>query len=410
MNMEDRFARFGKMMRNDLPCAGKKHLDFLAADLAASAVRTQEGDYLIREQSYGPGDTHGRFSFAEFDPDRLLSFGNFSCPPQKGEFALRDVVFIDTETTGLSGGVGTVPFMVGLGFFRDNQFILRQHLLPDFCEEQGYLLHLFDDLPGKNIISFNGRAFDIPLLLNRFLIHRAGSDFFTRGHLNILFTLRRFFRQKLPDCTLKSAESALLGFERLNDIPSEQIPQVYFDFLRSGDTRALYQVLVHNRWDLLSTLALTVELSRHVEESQQAASLSESDSWALGRFFWGQRDYFRAFCNFSRCQNNDKELYYRNIFQAARAAKRLNDFETAISYWDMLSEGYNLHYLPALEELAKAFEHRQKALEPALQICQRALRTIEQLEQLSPDYDLAIWKGRFQKRQSRLFAKSRKNQ
>ena len=42
------------------------------------------------------------------------------------EFDPRTAVFVDTETTGLMGGTGTVAFLVGVGYFVDDMFRLDQ--------------------------------------------------------------------------------------------------------------------------------------------------------------------------------------------------------------------------------------------------------------------------------------------
>lgn len=409
MGIEERFRQFEKFIKTDLPAKKSLHLEKIAAELSADIVETPEGNYLVKETSYGPGDMHGRFSFAELDPNIPLQYGNYSCPPDEGEFNLNDIVVVDTETTGLSGGVGTVAFLVGLGFFREGRYVVRQHFLPDFNEENGYLNHLFDDLPGDLIVSFNGKAFDMPLLVNRFLIQRLGSDFFARKHLDVLFTLRRFFRLKLPDCTLKTAERNLLEFERLNDIPSDQIPQTYFNYLQTGETSEIYQVIIHNLWDLVSTMGVMMELSRHVEESGKMDKLSDKDSWAMGKFYLQKRDFDRALSSFSRSEGAEDEYYFQNLFQASLISKRMCDYDTALSYWEMLSESFNPLYLPAQEEMAKIYEHKLKDIYRAHDICRRAMETIFQMAQLNPDSDFDIWRDRFVHRLARLQTKASKS-
>ncbi len=409
MGIEEQFRRFEKFIKTDLVAQKSLHLDKISSELSAEIRETPEGNYLIKETIYRPGDLHGRFSFAALDLDRPLSYDSFSCPPGEGTFSLHDIVVIDTETTGLSGGVGTVPFLVGLGYFKDDSYVVRQHFLPDYSEEHGFYKYMFDDLPGDMMVSFNGKAFDLPLLVNRFLIQRTGSDFFSRKHLDVLFTLRRFFRLKLPDCTLKTAERTLLEFERLNDIPSEQIPQTYFNYLQSGETSEIYQVIKHNIWDIVSTMGVMVELERYIENADKLEKLSDVDSWAIGRFHLQRRDYDRAFSSFSRSEGVGSEFHLKNLFQASLICKKLSDFETAFGYWEMLSESYNSHYFFALEEMAKAFEHRTKELDKALSCCQRAVETTYQLSQLQDEGDFESWQTRFNHRLSRLQTKLSKS-
>jgi uncharacterized protein YprB with RNaseH-like and TPR domain len=409
MSIEEKFRRFEKYIRTDLPAQKSLHLDKIANELSGQLVSAPEGSYIIKEKAYGPGDLHGQFSFSQLDPEKPLKFENYSCPPDEGDFSLKDIVVIDTETTGLSGGVGTVPFLVGLGFFRDNSFIIRQHFLPDYSEEHGFLLNLFSDLPGDLIVSFNGKAFDMPLLVNRFLIQRLDSDFFSHRHLDVLFTLRRFFKLKLPDCTLKTAEMNLLSFERLNDIPSEQIPQTYFNYLRSGQCDEIYQVIVHNLWDIVSTMGVMVELNRFVEKSTSSEILSEVDSWSLGKFFLQRKDYDKALDNFAKSDNKDSDYYHKNLFQASLIHKRRKDYDTAVNYWEMLTESFNPHYLAALEELAKVYEHKIRDYSAALRFCRRAIDAIQQLSQLDSQAGFESYEALFARRIERLRLKSDKS-
>ncbi|HDS01238.1 MAG TPA: hypothetical protein ENO22_10690 [candidate division Zixibacteria bacterium] len=409
MGIEEQFRRFEKFIKTDLPAQKSLHLDKISQDLSAGIRETPEGNFLVKETIYGPGDLHGQFSFSDLDLSHPLRFDSFSCPPDEGTFNLKNIVVIDTETTGLSGGVGTVPFLVGLGFFRDGTYVVRQHFLPDYSEEHGFYKYMFDDLPGNMIVSFNGKAFDLPLLTNRFLIQRTGSEFFSRKHLDVLFTLRRFFRLKLPDCTLKTAERALLEFERLNDIPSEQIPQTYFNYLQTGETSEIYQVIKHNIWDIVSTMGVMVELERYVESAEKMDKLSDVDSWAIGKFYLQRKDYDRAFSSFSRSEGTEQEFHFKNLFQASMISKKLCDFETAVSYWKMLSESFNPHYFAALEEMAKLFEHRSREFDKAISCCRRALDSIYQVSQLHDQADFEQWQTRFSHRLSRLQTKSSKS-
>src|SRR5262245_20524646 len=85
----------------------------------------------------------------------------------------RSVVFLDTETTGLSGGSGTVAFLVGVGRWSGSGFTVAQHLMRDYNEERAMLLGLQENLAGAQVlVTFNGKAFDIPLLQSRFVLTR----------------------------------------------------------------------------------------------------------------------------------------------------------------------------------------------------------------------------------------------
>src|SRR5437879_6223853 len=78
---------------------------------------------------------------------------------------LRRVAFLDTETTGLAGGTGTVAFLIGMGHFLDGHFRLRQYFLEDLDQEEAMIRALTDYLADfDGIVTFNGKTFDMPLL------------------------------------------------------------------------------------------------------------------------------------------------------------------------------------------------------------------------------------------------------
>jgi hypothetical protein len=202
----------------------------------------------------------------------------------------------------------------------------------------------------------------------------------------------------------------LLGFERLNDIPSEQIPQVYFDYLRDGNADEIYQVIIHNLWDIVSTLGVMIELHRFVKEAEEADRLPDLDSWALGKFYLQRKDLNRAFTNFCKSEKSDGKYHLRNLFEASLLAKKMGDYEAAMNYWEMLSESFNPHFYATLEEMAKYYEHRLRNFDQALSICRRAEEVIYQMSQLETEYTYPNWSERFSKRLQRLQRKLRKSQ
>lgn len=175
----------------------------------------------------------------------------------------RRLLILDTETTGLAGGAGTVAFLLGVARLTDAGLELRQWLLTAFAGEVALLDRLAAALGEEDcLVSFNGKSFDIPLLDTRARLH--GRDGLLRGrpHLDLLHALRRAHRRRLPDCRLKTAETELLGLRRADDLPGEFAPGVWRDWLRTGRAGRLNEVLAHNRDDLLSTAALLPVLAR----------------------------------------------------------------------------------------------------------------------------------------------------
>lgn len=98
-------------------------------------------------------------------PQVLTSIFGCSFP----RISREDILFLDTETTGLSGGVGTVAFEVGVGYFVKDGFVVEQFLMHDYPEEAELLRHIASLMKRFSVLcTFNGRSFDVPLLKSRF--------------------------------------------------------------------------------------------------------------------------------------------------------------------------------------------------------------------------------------------------
>lgn len=295
-------------------------------------------------------------------------------------------VFFDLETTGLSGGAGTLAFLVGCGWFDEaGAFVTRQYVLARAADErpmlQAVARHL--DTAGA-IVSFNGRSFDAPLLESRFLYHRLSWTAGRLPHVDILHPARRFWRSDAVDgqpssCSLGTLERQLLGAHRLDDVPGFEAPARYFQFVRTGDARQLAGVLEHNRLDLLSLAALTVRLLRLVNEGAEAA-VDAREAVALGRVFERAGLPGRAIEAYERVLTLPRSghaavgsagvaaLRGEAIRALANLARRARRYDEAAAYWHQLIElsGCPLSMArEASEALAIHHEHRTRDLEAA---------------------------------------------
>ncbi|MCK7506667.1 MAG: ribonuclease H-like domain-containing protein [Desulfobacterales bacterium] len=190
-----------------------------------------------------------------------------------------DALFLDTETTGLAGGTGTMAFLIGLGWFEDGHFQVRQILARDFGEEKAALFYL-KEIAGRKkfLVTFNGKAFDVNLLTTRFIMNRMQSDLAGLPHLDLLHPSRRILGHRLENCRLVTLESDILGVQREGDIPGWEIPQRYFDWLRHRDPRLLSDIFEHNRLDVISMATLTAHLVE-ILTAQSAAKYTHADDY-----------------------------------------------------------------------------------------------------------------------------------
>ena len=168
-------------------------------------------------------------------------------------------LFLDTETTGLAGGTGTVAFMVGIGRLTPSAsgFMVRQYLMTEFAAEGALLQALAGEVAAADtLVTFNGKSYDLPLLATRFRLRDRINPLAGLAHLDLRHPLRRIYGKQLPDCRLKTLEQMVLGHHREHDLPGSEAPKAWLNWLKNGETAELVEVARHNRADVLAMVAL----------------------------------------------------------------------------------------------------------------------------------------------------------
>lgn len=192
-------------------------------------------------------------------------------------FDIRRCLFLDTETTGLSGGAGTVAFLVGVGFIENDRFVVEQYLMKDYADEAEMLDRLSRRMEGfDSLCTFNGRNFDLPLLSTRFTMCRMREKWRDLEQLDLLYPSRRTWKLRLGSCKLSRLEEFILGQGREGDLPGSEVPQRYFDYLKCGDMGLLEDIIAHNRQDIYTLgtlLAHLCQLYAHPEKEVHRADL-----------------------------------------------------------------------------------------------------------------------------------------
>jgi hypothetical protein len=296
---------------------------------AGEEILTPHGT-AFRIVSRFPGDhQHGRSRLSD-----VLSYppslaGDIGGHRALAEIPLERLVFLDTETTGLAGGAGTLVFLVGVGTFDEGVFRLRQYFLRDPAEESAMLHALDEDLAERaGFVTFNGQTFDLPLLDMRFRIGlRRAWEWSTLPNLDLLTPSRRLWRRTLPDCSLGTIERNVLGVMRSDeDVPGAWIPEMYLHYLRTGETAEMERVLYHNAVDVLSLVGLTAQiLERH--SRPDPAGLQGGEALAVAR--WHQaagrsntaEDAYRAAVAHSESDTRIDAIkhYSQHLHRAGRA-------------------------------------------------------------------------------------------
>ena len=334
------------------------------------------GRFVLVEEDLGLDTYHGRVSLSRLrtlSPDTLAVLAGDATAGAYASFAAESVAFLDTETTGLSGGAGTAAFMVGVAFIRGERLVLRQYVMRDYDEEPAMLAAVAADLaPCTHLVTFNGRGFDVPLLDARYRLDRARLPVGEVVHLDLLPPVRRLWGQRFDSCRLQALEAALLGLHRQEDVPGEAIPGIYFDYLRSRNACRLAAVLQHNRLDVISLVALLAFCCRWIEEG---TSGDPREDYGLARVLERAEVYEKSEAYFRRVvEEGAGPLRLDSLRRLAGRAKRARDHEAALPLWQQAAEEGDWW---ALRELAIHHEHRTRDLPAAQRAAEEALRRAE---------------------------------
>ena len=294
--------------------------------------------------------------------------------PEIAKFELDRAIFIDTETTGLSGGTGTYAFLVGCGWIENKRFRVDQFFIRNPADEPSLLAHLESTLRKFEwVISFNGTAFDLPLLQTRLIMNRRRFSVVDLASLDLLHVARRLWRYQINDRSLGSLESSILNVHRGPDIPGHLIPSLYLQYLRNGDARPLGRMFSHNRQDIVS-MALLIEHATKVLTTWRTDEQSGATVLGVARVHHLAGDIDTAIDAYSRALDLGLDQTSTTVAQREVSLfhKRTGDWTIALAIWDQMTVGDDRNAIWALVELAKYHEHRIHDWKSALSYARRA--------------------------------------
>ncbi|HVH61999.1 MAG TPA: ribonuclease H-like domain-containing protein, partial [Candidatus Dormibacteraeota bacterium] len=192
------------------------------------------------------------------------------------------IAYVDTETTGLTGGSGTYVFAAAVATPIDCGLRVAQFFLSEPSREPAFLFALQQELASAwAVATFNGGSFDLPVLRTRWVMARMPGEFSSSPHVDLLTLVRSLYRHRLEMCTLRFVEERVLGYERDDPLPSHLVPDAYFDYLRIGRQEMLEAALEHNRLDVISLVHLHSRLLRRLRGAD--VDMDAEDWLALGR-------------------------------------------------------------------------------------------------------------------------------
>ncbi|MBZ5728123.1 MAG: ribonuclease H-like domain-containing protein [Acidobacteriia bacterium] len=352
---------------------------FVEELLTGEVVRTPHGEHFETEKVWERHRRHGSVDISDLAelPEDLLSqlSDGAIARSQPAKWA-----FLDTETTGLAGGTGTCAFLVGVGSIDAAGFRLRQFFMRDYGEEASLLWRLSEHLAQFDVlITYNGKAFDQPLLETRFRMARARHPFDRMEHLDLLFGARRLWKLRLESCRLMDLENQILGVEREGDLPGEMIPYCYFEFLRTKLAFRLVPIFHHNAIDILSLACLTAIVPypfRSPDACPPALALRHgADLIGLARWLERAGRTEEALRLYRRAveMGLPDPLLFKTLWDSALLERRLGRAAAALAAITELAGSRNPYRARAFEELAKHYEHGERNYAMALEMTRGAL-------------------------------------
>ena len=355
-------------------------------------IETERGPAFVKESTFPLGHRHGRFPLGKPLDAAQEALGvtlGQPRPPHPSRLA-----FLDIETTGLAGGTGTYAFLVGLGSFEEGAFRVRQYFLPAIDEEPPMLEILARDLSRlEGLVTYNGRAFDVPILEARMTLARMRWPCDRMPHFDLLRAVRRLYRHRLEGCRLADAEEHLLGIRRADDVPGYLIPSLYFDYIRAGRAAPLRAVFRHNAEDVLSMVGILAFLT----DLFSRRDLDPEDAVSVARWWEIEEAPDRA------------EFFYRQVLErlddgqvwswaASRYAllrKRAGARREVVEIWRRLWSSGDLE---AGVEIAKYLEHEARDIEAALEIAAALLRDAPQIARPALEHRLRRLRRKIERR------------
>nr|WP_254456823.1 ribonuclease H-like domain-containing protein [Brevibacillus sp. HD1.4A] len=329
---------------------------------------------MIREVRYPIGQRHGAYTFAQLNEAIAIWEASGRQHPLSAAGKKADeLLFFDTETTGLSGGVGNAVFLLGYSRLEGEEVIVRQHFLPaPYAEVTLYQSFLEQAQKSSHLVTFNGKSFDWPQVRTRHTLVRDQVPALpTFGHLDLLHGARRLWKAELESCRLGIIEQEKLDVFREDDLPGFLAPVRYFDFLHSQDPDVIEGVLRHNETDVLSLITLYIHMTRLLAD-QPSSDVSVAERFEIARWYDALGDQEAAMAGYRLVADSDHVWSNRAKLAIGHLYKKQKNWQQALTVWEacIASSGYVPEEVYI--EAAKLCEHQLGDAEKALRYTRQA--------------------------------------
>jgi len=376
--LRDKIDRFSNQISGKKSNSPKNNVperyEKIATCLNGKLINQGGGSYVKITTDFDETYAHGRCMITDLFPLSPLKRQYYDWSDDITDLDPSKLLFFDTETTGL-GGSGTVAFLIGFGSITKHGLQVRQYFLPDFPDEETMLEAVRAEIkPDTIIVSYNGKAFDIPILTDRMIIQRVERNLQFAEHVDLLNTVRRLYSRRLRNCKLSNVEQKILDFYRYDDIPGYLVPSIYFNWLNTDKTDQLDGVVEHNRNDIISLYFIIYQIAKVLENPAETVS-EPDDILSLAKIFERRREH-RNVCNLLEDFDDITLAHerYDILTLQAMSYKRSGCWTEAVEIWEKIILGRSAETFAAYIELAKYCEHKAKDFKTALKLSEAALK------------------------------------
>lgn len=299
------------------------------------------GPYFTNRCVYSKSYAHGRVRLDQ----NLTNSRLFSRMIDFGEINMRNTLAMDTETSGLSVNSASFVFMIGMGYYHEDQYLVDQLILPDLIYEKAFLYQIETTFARYPILlTYNGKSFDIPMIQSRCNFHMIPDFCSENQHIDLLAIARKFWKKSLPNCRLATMEKEVLKIQRDDqEIPGFMAPELYREFLNSSDGSVLTGIAYHNEIDVLSLSAFLLLLN-------QISQSGNLDPDGLSDYAMSGTDFYRnsvlldpegidiqSFLNHSCLSNHEKQKAAGTFLKTGALDKALQIYTTLADEGDLKS-------------------------------------------------------------------------
>ncbi len=371
-------------------------------------INTPVGDAFSLIRKYPLDHTQGISSLKP--PSHITPFKRWmKIASTESQFSPEKLLFLDAETSGLSGGTGTFAFLLGLGFFNADEFHVQQLFIRNPADEPG-MLSVLEDIVARfdTFVTFNGKAFDIPLLRTRCVLNQFPDYFVDKMHMDMLRAARRLWNKRLASKSLSTLEIEILRFNRTQDeVPGWMVPEIYFDYLHNQDARPLQGVFYHNEMDIVSMAALFKLVNDFLNNPLSTPEMPGMDLAEAARIFHEINDIETAITLYRKSIHEvlPQPFMIQTLDKFARLSRNQGKMEKALELWELAA---NCDQINACIELAKYYEHKTRNISAAMHWTEQAAKCIGKPQYLTPNLPRSVIKQEIEHRLNRLIKKADK--